>query len=145
MIFGPDDRVAAVIDWEQPIIGPAGIDLGYWVMMDEFHAEAIGVERLAGWPNEAETVRRYQDLSGRSVANLDYFVVLAAFFIATTLIRQADIAVEQGRLASDTRMGHDNTTTQMIARRLGLPVPELSPDFAAHRRLSPAQRPAAGR
>jgi len=34
----------------------------------------------------------------------------------------------------DTRMGHDNAVTQMIARRLGLPVPELSPDYLAHRR-----------
>jgi len=30
-------------------------------------------------------------------------------------------------------MGHDNTVTQMLARRLGLPVPELSPDYLAHR------------
>jgi aminoglycoside phosphotransferase (APT) family kinase protein len=135
MIFGADDRVAAVIDWEQPIIGPAGVDLGYWLMMDEFHAEGIGVERLPGWPGEAETIRRYQALSGRTVGDIDYFIVLAAFWIATTLIRQADIAVEQGRLSPDTRMGFDNTTTQMIARRLGLPVPELSVDFAAHRNL----------
>jgi hypothetical protein len=31
-------------------------------------------------------------------------------------------------------MGHDNTITQMLARRLGLPVPDLSPDYVAHRR-----------
>jgi hypothetical protein len=30
-------------------------------------------------------------------------------------------------------MGHDNAVTQMIARRLKLPVPELSPDYIAHR------------
>ena len=30
-------------------------------------------------------------------------------------------------------MGHDNTVTQMLARRLGLPVPDLSPDYLAHR------------
>jgi hypothetical protein len=30
-------------------------------------------------------------------------------------------------------MGHHNTVTQMLARRLGLPVPELSPDYLAHR------------
>lgn len=145
MLFGADDRVAAVIDWEAPIIGPAGIDLGYWLMMDEFHAEAIGVPRLAGWPSAAETLAGYRKRSGRAVAEIDYFIVLAAFFIATTLIRQADIGVEQGRFPAGTRMGHDNTTTQMIARRLGLPVPELAPEFAAHRQLPrPAAAPAAG-
>lgn len=31
------------------------------------------------------------------------------------------------------RMGHDNTVTQMLARRLGLRVPDLSPDYVTHR------------
>lgn len=135
MIFDADDQVAAVIDWEGPIIGPAGIDLGYWLMMDEFHAEGIGVARLPGWPTEQETVERYTSLSGHRIEDLDYFILLGAFFIAVTLIRQADIGVQQGRLAPDTNMGHANTTTQMIARRLGLPDPGLAPDFAAHRQL----------
>lgn len=137
ILFAADCGVAAILDWEQAIIGPPEIDLGYWVMMDEFHAEAIGVERLSGWPGEAETIRHYEALSGRKAQNIDYFVVLAAFWIATTLIRQADIAVTQGRLPAQTRMGYDNTITQMIARRLGLPVPDLSPDYAAHRQIPP--------
>ena len=41
----------------------------------------------------------------------------------------------------DTRMGHDNTVTQMLARRLGLPVPELSPDYLAHRGARPIHEP----
>jgi aminoglycoside phosphotransferase (APT) family kinase protein len=135
MIFGADDRVAAVIDWEGPVIGPAGIDLGYWMMMDEFHAEAIGVSRLEGWPGAAETLARYQQRSGREVRQIDYFIVLAAFFIATTLIRQADLGVAAGRLPAGTQMGYANTTTQMIARRLGLQPPPLSSDFIAHRQL----------
>lgn len=135
MLFGPDNRLAAVIDWEMPLIGPAGVDVGYWLMMDEFQGAGIGVTRLPGLPDEAETIRIYEQLSGRKMADVDYFVVLASFFINTTLIRQADIRVEDGRLQPDTRMGIDNTSTQMIARRLGLPVPPLSPDFAAHRQL----------
>ncbi len=137
MLFGADNRVAAVIDWEGPTIGPAGIDLGYWMMMDEFHAEAIEVARLPGWPGAAETQKRYEALSGRRIDDIDYFIVLAAMFISTTLIRQADIGVQEGRLSADTTMAHANSTTQMIARRLGLTVPDLSPDFAAHRQLNP--------
>jgi hypothetical protein len=33
-------------------------------------------------------------------------------------------------------MGHDNTVTQMLARRLGLPVPELASDYLAHRHVA---------
>ena len=139
MIFH-NDKVAAVIDWEDPIIAPAGIDLGYWLMMDEFHAESIGVKRLPGWPSQQETIDRYTALSGRTVDNVDYFILMGAFFIATTLIRQADIGVEQGRLQAGTTMGRDNTTTQIIARILGLPIPELSEDFIRHRQLEKLMR-----
>jgi aminoglycoside phosphotransferase (APT) family kinase protein len=136
MLFGADHRLAAVIDWEMPLIGPAGVDVGYWVMQDEFHAEAIGVARLPGWPSQAEALARYATLSGRGVDNIDYFVVLAAFFIATTVIRQADLAIAGGDIAAASRMGHDNTLTQMIARRLDLPTPPISADFARHRRMA---------
>ncbi len=141
MIFTPAGDVAAAIDWESATIGPAGVDFGYWVMMDEFHAEAIDVPRLAGWPSPAETVSTYERLSGRHIAQLDYYVVMAAFFIATTLIRQADLGVATGRFGADTRMGLDNTTTQIIARRLGLPVPPLSADYAAHRQMTIKPQP----
>jgi aminoglycoside phosphotransferase (APT) family kinase protein len=145
MIFGEDNRVAAVIDWEGPIIGPAGIDLGYWLMMDQFHAEAIGVSRLPGWPGEAETIAHYRRLAGRNIAELDYFILLAAFFIATTLIRQADLGVEAGRLPADTQMGHANSTTQMIAHRLGMTPPPLSRDFILHRQLDKLAASLAGK
>lgn len=144
MIFAADGELAAVIDWEGALIGPAMLDLGYWLMMDEFHAEAIGVARLPGMPDRAQTVRTYEELSGRRAEGLDYFVVMAALFISTTLIRQADLAVAAGRYAAGSRMGHDNTTTQIIARQLGLPVPELSPDFIAHRQLHLLAGKAAG-
>ena len=62
--------------------------------------------------------------------------MLEELFIATTLIRQADARVARGLAPPDTRMGHDNTVTQMLARRLGLAVPELSPDYLAHRGTS---------
>ena len=45
--------------------------------------------------------------------------------------------VARGLAAADTRMGHDNTVTQMLARRLDLPVPDLSPDYLAHRGVTP--------
>lgn len=135
MIFAQSGELAAVIDWEAAIVGPAAIDLGYWLMMDEFHAEAIGVRRLPGLPDREETIRTYETLSGRTVHDLDYFVVRAAFFTATTLIRQADLAIAAGRYAADSRMAYDNSVTQIIARQLGLLVPPMSPDFIAHRQL----------
>lgn len=135
ILFAADQSIAAVLDWEGAFIGPPALDVGYWIMMDSFHAEMIGVERSAGWPDERDVVEHYCRKSGRELHDLDYYMVLGAFFIATTLIRATDIGVESGRLPPTTRMAHANTATQIIAERLGLAVPPLSPDFVAHRGL----------
>jgi aminoglycoside phosphotransferase (APT) family kinase protein len=135
ILFAPDQSIAAVLDWEGAFIGPRALDVGYWIMMDSFHAEKIGIERSPGWPSEVEVVDRYRQVSGHELHDLDYYIVLGAFFIATTLIRATDISVESGRLPADTQMAHANTATQIVAERLGLAVPPLSPDFVAHRGL----------
>ncbi|HVW45151.1 MAG TPA: enoyl-CoA hydratase/isomerase family protein, partial [Amycolatopsis sp.] len=69
----------------------------------------------------------------RPVADPEYFEVLAGLILAITVIRKADIEVERGNLPSSTRMGQDNTVTRMLARRLGLPLPEVAPDYARRR------------
>jgi enoyl-CoA hydratase/carnithine racemase/aminoglycoside phosphotransferase (APT) family kinase protein len=133
MIFRDDLSVAAAIDWELATIGPAEIDLGHWLMFDDFYTDACGVERLAGVPDRAATIALYESLSGRSVADPEYFEVLAGLMLAITVIRKADIEVQRGNLPSSTRMGQDNTVTRMLARRLGLPLPEVAPDYARRR------------
>jgi aminoglycoside phosphotransferase (APT) family kinase protein len=135
ILFAPDQSVAAVLDLEAALIGPSGLDLGYWLMMDCFHAEAIGVARLPGWPREAETIALYAESAGIPVPDLDYFIVMGAFFMATTIIRAADLGIASGKFASGTRFAFENTATQIIADRLGLQIPPLSPDFVAHRGL----------
>jgi len=141
MIFGADHTVAAVIDWEVASIGPPGIDVAHWLFFDRFATDAVGVDPLPGWPNRETTVARYEQRSGRTLPDLDRFEMLEELFIATTLIRQADARVERGLAPPDTRMGHDNTVTQMLARRLGLAVPELSPDYLAHRGIPSMDEP----
>ena len=133
MIFGDEHTVVAAIDWEVASIGPPAIDVAHWLFFDDFATHAAGIDSLPGWPDRATTVARYESLSGRALDDLEFFELMEEFFMATTLIRQADTRVARGLAAPDTRMGHDNTVTQMLARRLGLPVPDLSPDYIAHR------------
>lgn len=135
ILFKPDQSIAAVLDWEGAFIGPRSLDVGYWIMMDSFHAEMIGIDRAAGWPSEQEVASQYSGIAQAEVHDLDYFVTLGAFFIATTLIRATDIGVEARRLPANTQMAHANTATQIVAERLGLEVPPLSEEFNAHRGL----------
>ncbi len=134
-MFGHDGRVAALLDWELASIGPAGIDLGWWLAFDEFTTRAHGVEPLPGYPDRDATIERYEQLTGRSVEHVRWYEVLCAWVLTVTVIRMADIGVAAGRLAPNNRMGHGNLTAQMLARWLDLPVPELDPDYAARRGL----------
>jgi aminoglycoside phosphotransferase (APT) family kinase protein len=141
MIFAEDHRVAAALDFETAMIGPAARDVAHWLFFDEFQTEAVGIERLAGWPDRETTIARYEALSGCHLGSLEFFDVMESLFMATTLIRQADARVARGLAGPDTRMAHDNTVTQMLARTLGLPVPDLSPDYLAHRGAPTTTRP----
>ncbi|HEY1831208.1 MAG TPA: phosphotransferase family protein [Acidimicrobiales bacterium] len=133
ILFADDNTVAAAVDWETAGIGPAGRDVAHWLFFDEFQTEAVGIERLPGWPDRDSTVACYEASSGRRLGDLLYFDVMESLFMATTLIRQADRREAMGVAPPGNRMGHDNTVTQMLARKLGLAVPPLSPDYIAHR------------
>jgi aminoglycoside phosphotransferase (APT) family kinase protein len=141
MIFAEDHSVAAALDFETAMIGPAARDVAHWLFFDDFQTDAVGIERLAGWPDRTTTIARYEALSGRHLGNLEFFDVMESLFMATTLIRQADARVARGVAQPATRMGHDNTVTQMLARTLELPVPDLSPDYLAHRGTPTTTRP----
>ena len=139
-------QVRALLDWELATVGPRGVDLAHWLVFDEFATTAADVPRLEGYPDREDIIARYEEQAGLKVADVEYFEIMQCFFLAATLIRQADISVAAGRLDATTTMGHDNAVTQMIARRLGLAVPPISPDYLRHRRpASPPPAAAEGR
>lgn len=137
LMYADDMSLVAVLDWELASVGPAGIDLGYWLFMDAFHTSAQGVDPLEGWPDREETIGCYETAASRRVCDLDYFELLAAMFLAVTLIRQADRKMATGELEPSSRFAHDNLATQMLARYLALPIPELCDDFVRARTSQP--------
>ncbi|OBH01484.1 hypothetical protein A9X04_27115 [Mycobacterium sp. E3247] len=101
MIFGADLSVAAMLDWEAATIGPAGIDVGWWLMFEEYICEASGLTRLPGIPSRDEILERYESFRGRAVKNINYFEVLAALVFSlinsrlATLLRNAGVDERQ--------------------------------------------------
>jgi aminoglycoside phosphotransferase (APT) family kinase protein len=140
LMFGADHRVSAVLDWELASLGPAAIDLGWWLAFDEFTTRAHGIAPLPGYPDRAETIARYQELTARVVGDPRWYEIYCALVLTVTVIRMADIGVAAGRLPADNKMGEGNLTAQMLARWLDLPVPNLDPHYAARRGL-PVQAP----
>ncbi len=85
--------VIAVLDWEMATLGDPLADLGmlqmYWgeasvAGTPEFIA-STPVISLPGFPTWDEAKARYASKSGRNIAELDYYVVLAHFKLAVIL------------------------------------------------------------
>jgi aminoglycoside phosphotransferase (APT) family kinase protein len=131
MIFTETADVAAVIDWEMAALGPPEIDLGWWLFFDRFMTDGMGVSRLDGFPDREDTISHYETLTGLGTSDLEYYEILAALRMATVIIRTGEMRVEQGVFDDATGFTTQNPVTQLLARHLGLPVPELAPQFQA--------------
>jgi aminoglycoside phosphotransferase (APT) family kinase protein len=87
-----ETRVNAVLDWEMATIGSPRMDLGttlgYWIEAGDdarLQGLAFGPTNFPGSPTRAELVDRYQERSGISVGNADYYRVFGLFKIAVIL------------------------------------------------------------
>ncbi len=99
---GGPARLAAIVDWEMATVGDPLLDLA-WVVMgwpdpDEDRSNSSYVD-YTGMPSRAELLERYAATSGRSVDEIDYYVILARFKMAVVL---------EGGYARYVRGGADN-------------------------------------
>jgi aminoglycoside phosphotransferase (APT) family kinase protein len=72
---------AAVLDWEMAAIAPREVDLGWVVFIHRFFQDIAEVFELPGLPDfcrPGDVVATYEELSGHTVRDLDWYVVYAA-------------------------------------------------------------------
>jgi aminoglycoside phosphotransferase (APT) family kinase protein len=79
---GTPTRLAAIVDWELSTIGDPLLDLAWVLMSADWNA---GKYDLTGMPTDDELIARYRQRSGRSAADIDYYLVLARFKMAIIL------------------------------------------------------------
>lgn len=88
LVIGPDDTVAAVLDWEMSTLGDPLTDLGLLRVYDElaplFHGIA-DAPSAPGFTRGEAAVTAYLEAGGRPVDHLDFYVALAAFKLAVIL------------------------------------------------------------
>jgi aminoglycoside phosphotransferase (APT) family kinase protein len=98
MIFAEDLSVAAMLDWEGATIGPPGIDVGWWLMFEQYLSEAQGVTRLDGVPDRTGIIARYQQLGGAPVPAIDYYELLAGLVFALINSRLVQVLTAGGNI-----------------------------------------------
>jgi aminoglycoside phosphotransferase (APT) family kinase protein len=84
---GAPGRLAAIVDWEMTTIGDPLLDLGWllmrWPSPDGDRPPSIF--DLDGMPTPAEVLDLYAETSGRDVADIDYYLILACYKNAIVL------------------------------------------------------------
>ncbi|MBI3734799.1 MAG: phosphotransferase family protein [Chloroflexi bacterium] len=87
-------RIVAVLDWEMSTLGDPLADLGYLLSFWREAGEAAAtplpddmgdVTSQPGFPTRAEVAARYEELSGRKVDHLTFYIVLAIWKLAILL------------------------------------------------------------
>jgi len=91
MIIGADFKVAAVVDWEQPSLGGALHDLGWWLWSDYNQTVGQGITPLAGMGTREETIALWSEVSGKSAADIEWYEIFACLKMECLSVRMPAI------------------------------------------------------
>jgi aminoglycoside phosphotransferase (APT) family kinase protein len=107
MMIGADYRVAAVMDWEQPSLGGALHDLGWWLLSDSSATVNQGVAPLDGMGTREETIALWERVSGKSAADVAWyetFVVFKQECLGTRMAKTRDMSSKSAPWTPGTRI-----------------------------------------
>ena len=116
-------RCTAVLDWEMASLGGPEMDLGWWLFLDQWSAEAWGIERLDGLGTRQETIDLWSERTGLVPANLEFYEIFAGVRFAVIMIRMARMLEQWDFLSAAPDLETNNGATQVLARMLDLPSP----------------------
>ena len=91
MMIGADCKVAAVMDWEQPGLGGALHDLGWWLWSDRNQTVAKGIAPLGGMGSREETIALWSETCGKSAADIGWYEAFACLKMECLAIRMMAI------------------------------------------------------
>ncbi|MCK5881309.1 MAG: phosphotransferase family protein [Sinobacterium sp.] len=90
VIFNNDlDDVAVLLDWEMFALGDPLQDLAWWVYMDELFSLGLDFPPLKGFPSREASVKFWENASGLSAENLNYYLVFAGVRFALIMGRMS--------------------------------------------------------
>jgi aminoglycoside phosphotransferase (APT) family kinase protein len=124
LVLDPSDltRLVAVLDWEMATIGDPlmdlGSSLGYWIEANDpelLQQSAFGPTTLPGSLTRHELVERYQEQTGRTVANALFYYCYGLFKLAV-IVQQIYARYVRG-FTRDPRFAQLNTTVALLGQQ----------------------------
>jgi aminoglycoside phosphotransferase (APT) family kinase protein len=89
----------AVLDWEMATVGPREVDLAWMIFLHEFFhdmAVGFGLPGMGDFMQRGAVIAEYEELTGHTVRNLDWFEVFAALRFAIVSIRTSKRGIAYG-------------------------------------------------
>jgi aminoglycoside phosphotransferase (APT) family kinase protein len=123
MMFDDQLNLVAALDWEQATLSSRELNLGWWLFSRRTHGEGLGIELPPGFPSRAHDIARYEELTGRAVAHIDFYEVLNGVIGAIAVMRIGDTMIRAGALPADSAMPSVNPASVALAGLLGEPIP----------------------
>ncbi len=118
LVFDDAHRLSAVLDWEMAFLGPAELDLGWFLFLHE--TALIWLDDLPGFRDREESLAIYQAALGRRVRDLPFYQAWAGFKAAAIRARMVERDFALG-LLQDRRSREDNPVVTSLRRLIPLP------------------------
>jgi aminoglycoside phosphotransferase (APT) family kinase protein len=115
VMFGEQREIVAVLDWELASIGPAEMDLAWYLALDRLTSKFSGA--VPGFLDRDAAIAHYEQALGRPVVDLDWHEIFA-------LVRSTAINDRQARMAQRAGAdypgipGDDNPMLGYLTRRI---------------------------
>ena len=104
------------------------MDLGWWLFLDRHFHEGMPAPRMEGFPTRDEMVAHYEQVSGRTPRDLEFYEVFAGLRFAVVMMRLATLLEEFELVPDATEMETNNSVTRVLAEMLDLPSPGPPPE-----------------
>ena len=118
MIFGADQQVAAVLDWEMVTCGDPVQDLAWYLLIDRHHTMAFEVPRLPGLPSRSASIARWERACGYSADHIEWYELLGAARYASVMVRVMKLLDSSGVFPGAAETAFDQTGTRLLGEML---------------------------
>jgi aminoglycoside phosphotransferase (APT) family kinase protein len=80
-------QCAAIIDWDTITLAGPQLDLGHWLVMEEYFIDGVGFESLPGIGAREEILKKWEEFTGFVANQLGWHGGLAMFRLDINYIR----------------------------------------------------------
>ena len=113
-VFDDGGDVAALLDFELAGVGPAELDLGWFLALHEMTVATAGGVDLPGFGDRAAMLAVHDEAAGRSTTDLRWYEVFALVRSGAIMVRIARLLAARG--ADDSWLTRGNPTEAALTR-----------------------------